>query len=333
MITRRIRVAVIGVGSMGERHARFLHGYDGVDLIGVVDKNFSKAQGLSIELGCEAYESAEQVLGRVDAVAIATPPTYLAKTGALFIESKIPPLIEKPMAVSKKEFNELVDLSEKQAVPFFVGLLENFCPAIKKAQDYLLHAHIYSLNSQRINPEGNRIVDSDILTDLLLHDLSNAYRFIKSIPISVDVYPVVRRPGQLAEHVTSILRFSDGRLAEFTNSRLFTTERRLLEISSSLGTVKIDLKNQIVQVYTLRDGSCGAGQFNKRPNLLIENLPVRYENPLHNELKAYIDDVRSEKIGDSIEGKAVIPLMEILWTAQEKLKQQQLNLPGFEPAS
>ncbi len=103
-------------------------------------------------------------------------------------------------------------ISERYGTPFFVGLLENFCPALKKAEDYLSDAHVYSINSQRINPEGNRIVDSDTFTDLLLHDLSNAYRFIKSAPISLDVFSVVRRPQRFADHVISILGFTDGQL-------------------------------------------------------------------------------------------------------------------------
>ncbi len=118
--------------------------------------------------------------------------------------------------------------------------------------------------------------------------------------------------------------------AEFTHSRLFASERRLLEISSSVGTVQIDLKTQIDRVYTLRDETPSSEQLNKRPGLLIENLPVRYENPLHNELKSYIDDVRNQKTTKSIEGRAVSPLMEILWDAQRKLEKQQLKQPGFE---
>ncbi|MBP9727081.1 MAG: Gfo/Idh/MocA family oxidoreductase [Gammaproteobacteria bacterium] len=323
MKTKRIRIAVVGAGSMGERHARFLNDCDGVDLVGIVDSNFSKAEKLSLELGCMPYQFAEQVVGKIDAVTIATPPTFLAKTGSLFINAGIPPLIEKPVAVSLEEFNDLVNLSARLSVPFFVGLLESFSPAIKVAQEYLVNADIYSISCQRINPEGNRITDSDVLTDLLLHDLNNTVRFIKSEPICIDVYSSTLNKEKFAQHAISILRFADGRIAQFVSSRLFMTERRTFELSSSLGTIQIDLKNQIVQVFNLCEASSGVDKLNKRPSLCVETLPTRYENPLHNELKAYVNDIRNKKISNSIEGKSIAPLMKILWEAQRKLKQSQ----------
>ncbi len=125
----RIRVGVVGVGHLGRHHARILAGLDGVALVGVADNRIEQARTVAGPLNTQAYADYRELLDRVDAISVAVPTCLHREIAGAFLKRGLPTLVEKPLATSLVEAEELVQLARERGALLQVGHIERFNPA------------------------------------------------------------------------------------------------------------------------------------------------------------------------------------------------------------
>ena len=125
----RVRMAVIGVGHLGQHHARILAGLPDVELVGVVDSSLDQARTIAGRHDTTPYTEIESLIGRVDAVSVVTPTIHHHRVAAAFLRAGGPVLVEKPICRTLAEADDLIALAEKVGVPLQVGHIERFNPA------------------------------------------------------------------------------------------------------------------------------------------------------------------------------------------------------------
>src|SRR5262245_48684663 len=124
-----LRVAVIGVGHLGKEHARILSSLPDVELVGVVDTNLEQAQTVARRCGTQGYSDYWPLLNRMDAAIVAVPTQFHHAVASALLMRGIPLLVEKPLAPTLEEADDLVELAQRHGVALQVGHIERFNPA------------------------------------------------------------------------------------------------------------------------------------------------------------------------------------------------------------
>jgi predicted dehydrogenase len=278
-----LRVAVVGVGHLGQHHARLLAAIEGVELVGVVDTKPGRAQEIAAKYGTAPFTSAGDLAGRVDAVSLATPTTTHVDLALPFIESGVPVLVEKPIASSLDDADRLLEAAERRGTMVAAGHTERFNPAVAAAMPLVADPRFIEIHRMGTFPE--RSLDIDVIFDLMIHDLDLLLAAVRAEVVSIDAVGVnVLTPH--ADIVNARLRFASGCIANVTASRISRDRVRKARFFQRSAYVSIDYAAQEVDVYRLvpADG---------RPRIEGGRLSVVNEEPLKKELEDFVDAVRS----------------------------------------
>ena len=234
---KRLRMAVIGVGHLGQSHARILAGLPDVELVGVVDVNPLQAQLIADRHQTRAFSDYESLLGQVDAVSVVVPTTHHHRVAKTFLEHDIPVLVEKPITLSVSEADELVQLSESRGLPLQVGHIERFNPAFEELIQKAMQPKF--VECERHGPFTGRSLDIGAILDLMIHDLDlllalNGGPVTEVSAIGAAVF------GGHEDVVNARLVFANGCVAHVTASRVSPTPKRKLRIWAPEGYAGID---------------------------------------------------------------------------------------------
>jgi predicted dehydrogenase len=165
----KLRAGVIGVGYLGNFHAQKLKAHPEVQLSAVCDYSQVQAEKVASELGCLSLTDYKQLIGKVDFVHVAASTQVHYEIAKYFLQNKIPVLVEKPIAATLSQAEELCELSEKNSTLFSVGHIERFNPAfnfLKEKKDGIRY-----LELNRLAPFRTRGSDVSVLHDLTIHDI------------------------------------------------------------------------------------------------------------------------------------------------------------------
>ena len=175
-MTETLRLGVIGVGHLGHFHARkyaaLCREQPGLELVGVADISPEQAGKVAAETGCTAFADFHELIGRVDAVSIATTTTSHFEVGRCCLENGVDVMMEKPITVTLDEANTLVDLAKRRGRVLQVGLIERFNPALRAALPHIDRP--FFITARRLAPFTRRGTDVDVVLDLMIHDLDIA---------------------------------------------------------------------------------------------------------------------------------------------------------------
>src|SRR5450756_1612736 len=169
---RALRVGVVGVGVMGSNHARVFIGLPGIELVGVADPDRKQADFVARTLGCAAVADVGELLDlNVDAITIAAP-THLHRDIALACTARgVHILVEKPIASSVEEGNEIINAARRAGVTLMVGHVERFNPAVEAIKEALRNEDILSIAITRVGPFPPRMSNVGVVIDLAVHDI------------------------------------------------------------------------------------------------------------------------------------------------------------------
>src|SRR5205085_5862681 len=167
--TKKIRVAVVGIGEFGRNHARVYRELEGVDLVGVYDKNPQRAATVRAEFDTPVLQDLEDLQGRADAVSVAVPTVAHAQVGCRLLEMGLDVLVEKPMAVDLAEADALLEAARKNKRILQVGHVERFNPAVRAVEPILNRPLFFEVH--RLGVFTPRSLDVDVIYDLMIHDL------------------------------------------------------------------------------------------------------------------------------------------------------------------
>lgn len=242
----RLRMAVIGVGYLGQSHARILSTLADVDLVGVVDVNAAQAQEVASRCGTKAFIDHKPLLKRVDAVTIVTPTIYHHQVAREFLKNGVAVLVEKPIAVTVAEADELIDAAHKSAVPLQVGHIERFNPAFEELVGRPLQPKF--IESERHGPFTGRSTDIGAVLDLMIHDLDLLLSLVGSPVEHIDALGSAVFGGY-EDVVNARLIFANGCVAHVTASRVSQHNKRRLRVWAPEGYAGIDfVKKQLILV-------------------------------------------------------------------------------------
>ncbi|MEK6627472.1 MAG: Gfo/Idh/MocA family oxidoreductase [Bdellovibrionota bacterium] len=174
----KLRAAVVGVGYLGQFHAQKIKAHPLVELVGVCDFSFTQAQKVATELSTQAYQRPEELFGKIDFVHIAASTQSHYDLANLFLQQKIPVLVEKPIAASIEQAEKLCELSDKNNTLLTVGHIERFNPAFRFLKENSTDISYLEIN--RLAPFRTRGSDVSVLHDLTIHDIDLVSWIFKS---------------------------------------------------------------------------------------------------------------------------------------------------------
>jgi len=292
------------VGSFGKNHARVYHELQqqgaGVELVGVVDANPGVADAVATEFGCKALSNLEELFGRVDAASVAVPTVHHLDVAAALMAAGIDVLIEKPLASTLDEADELARLAEANQRIVQVGHLERFNPAVRATAQLLTKPMFFEVH--RLSVFTPRSLDVDVVLDLMIHDIDVVLSFVKS-PITemrAVGLPVVTGKVDIAN---VRMEFASGCVANLTASRISTERVRKLRFFQPREYVSLDYGRQDVLQFRVTNEErfsldrllemSSTASASPIPGVTVNRPAVKSEEPLRAELKSFLDSVRS----------------------------------------
>jgi predicted dehydrogenase len=286
---------VVGVGVFGRNHARVYHELEQqrepVRLVGVVDPDLDRADAVAREFGCRAFGSVAQMLtthSEIRAASVAAPTVHHLAVARALMEAGVDVLIEKPVAASLAEANELVQLAAAHKRIAQAGHLERFNPAVRATIPLLTQPMFFEVH--RLSVFTPRSLDVDVVLDLMIHDLDIVLSFADSPLKEVRAVGLPILSGKV-DIANVRLEFESGCVANFTASRVSTERVRKLRFFQPQQYVSVDYGRQEVLVFTVgADGVPGAPTVN--PQIKVAKPPVTSEEPLHAELKSFLHAVQ-----------------------------------------
>lgn len=277
-----VRVGVVGVGYLGQHHARVYSEIPGVELVGVVDINRERAKEVAKRYATTPFFDYRDLFGKVDAVSIVVPTVLHRDIAAHFIEEGINILIEKPVTTTLEEAKELMEMAARKNVILQVGHIERFNSAVIELAK-IVDRPIF-IECCRMGPYVNRNTDVGVVLDLMIHDIDIVMSIVKSSVVKVSAFgrSVFSRQEDIAN---AQLVFQNGCIANLTASRVTRKKIRRMEITQADSFISIDYLEQELAVYKKTSSPL--------PQLLIEKPVMQKGEPLRLELEHFIHCVRN----------------------------------------
>jgi len=283
------------VGAFGRNHARAYHqlakeGHP-VRLAGVVDRDTARANAVGKEFSCPAFPSLEQLLAEhsdIQAASVAVPTVDHLCAARELMQAGIDVLIEKPLATSLAEADELVQLAGKLGRIVQAGHLERFNPAVRATLPLITQPMFFEVH--RLSVFTPRSLDVDVVLDLMIHDLDIVLSFVNSPVKEIRAVglPILSPKVDIAN---IRIEFESGCVANFTASRVSTERVRKLRFFQPGQYISLDYGRQDVLVFTVEDHSSETATTNS--HIGVHKPPVNAEEPLRAELKSFIESVRT----------------------------------------
>jgi predicted dehydrogenase len=277
-----LRTAVIGVGYLGRFHAQKYAALPGSRLVGVVDVSPETRARVAAELTTEAYDDYRALLGRVDAVSIATPTPQHFAIASAFLEAGAHVLVEKPITDTVDDARRLVDIAARAGRVLQVGHLERFNPGILALERVLTVPRF--VESHRLAPYRQRGTDVNVVLDLMIHDIDIIQNIVRAPIASLDAIGTSVFSDGL-DIANARLRFANGCVVNTTASRVSLKTERKLRIFQDDAYFSVDLQQKILTIVRKGEGP-PTGDL---PPVRIEEQSFDQGDALRTEIESFLD--------------------------------------------
>ena len=261
-------------------------------LAGVVDPDVARADAAAREFGCRSFGSIQQLITthrEVQAASVAVPTVHHLEVARSLMEAGIDVLIEKPLAPSLSEADELVSLAKKLGRIAQVGHLERFNPAVQATLPLVTQPMFFEVH--RLSVFTPRSLDVDVVLDLMIHDLDVVLSFVKSPVKEIRAVGLPILSGKV-DIANVRMEFESGCVANFTASRVSTERVRKMRFFQPKQYISIDYGRQDVLVFSVGTGEKSATP-SANPQIQVAKPAITAEEPLRAELKHFLDCVRN----------------------------------------
>ena len=315
----KVKVAVLGTGSLGQHHARIyseLHAAGQVELTGIYDAHAETARKIAEKHKLKVFASIAEAAAASDALNIVTPTTTHFEIAEMLLTQGKHVLVEKPMTDNSAQAAKLCELALKNNCVLQVGHVERFNPVFKFLEDAATEPKF--IECVRLSPFPARSTDIGVVLDLMIHDLDIVLAFVKSPVTSVDAVgiPVLSKSEDIAN---ARLRFANGCIATLTASRISPERMRKIRVFSGPTNpcyISLDYRAQEGFIHRVaRDGEeetpflkkllaakLGVGkgstivsEFGGK-KIMREPVPIAKDEPLKLELQSFIACVREKQV-------------------------------------
>ena len=325
---------MVGVGVFGRNHARVYKELEqqgeSVRLAGVVDPDINRADAVGREFGCRSFGSVRQMLtthSEIQAASVAAPTSQHRSVTRELMEAGVDVLIEKPVAATLDEVDELINLASAHRRVAQVGHLERFNPAVRATLPLLTQPMFFEVH--RLSVFTPRSLDVDVVLDLMIHDLDIVLAFANSPIKEVRAVGLPILSGKV-DIANVRLELESGCIANFTASRVSTERVRKLRFFQPGQYISLDYGRQEVLVFTVGQDGSEVGHPSVNPQIKVAKPPVASEEPLHAELKSFLHAVRQRSVPvvPLEDGRRALALaLDILSAIRQHGKS--VNLPDF----
>jgi predicted dehydrogenase len=278
-----LRVGVIGVGYLGQHHARLYAANPNVHLVGLVESDAARAEEMADRHGTKAFHTVESLLPHVDAVSIAVPTSWHFAVARTCLEAGVHVLVEKPITVEVAEAQALVEMARASGLTLQVGHIERFNPIVLACRAEMACPRL--IEASRLAPFVPRGADVDVVLDLMIHDLD---LMLSLNPGSVEQVWASGLSLLSPTHdvVQARIVFSSGCVAHATASRVSDEKQRRWRLYGPDRSLSLDLQSR--QGHLARRQVAGTGL----AELLTTTFSGSNDEPLRLELDSFVDAVR-----------------------------------------
>ena len=341
----KIKVAVLGVGSLGQHHARLyaeLAAAGLVEFAGIFDAHAETARKIAAKHNLRVFNSVAEAAANADALNIVTPTITHFDLAKQLLTGGKHVLVEKPMTDNTEQAAELVQLAQRNNCVLQVGHVERFNPVFKYLETAAPDPRF--IETHRLSPYPARSTDIGVVLDLMIHDLDVILAFVKSPVTSVDAVgiPVLSK----SEDIANVrLRFANGCVANLTASRVSPERMRKIRVFSGGATpsyISLDYRAQEGFIYRIaRDGEeessllkkimaakLGVGkdsnivsQFGGK-KIVREPVPIAKDEPLKLELQHFVECVR-EKQTPMVSGESAKRALDLAFEITRQVQQSK----------
>ena len=344
-MTSKVKVAVVGTGSLGKEHVRIYEQLDSarqVELVGIYDINKEVVRHLAMKHRTHAFESLAEIVDEAEAVSIVTPTNTHFELAKMFLQQGKHVLVEKPMTDDAEQATELVQLTQTNHCVLQVGHVERFNPVFKYLETAAPQPRF--IETHRLSPYPARSTDIGVVLDLMIHDLDVVLAFVKSPVTSVDAVgiPVLSKSEDIAN---ARLHFANGCVANLTASRVSPERMRKIRVFSGGATpsyISLDYRAQEGFIYRIaRDGEeessilkkvlaakLGMGKDSTivsefaGKRIVREPVPIAKDEPLKLELQHFVECVR-EKQTPMVSGESAKRALDLAFEITRQVQRSR----------
>jgi len=324
---RRINVGVLGVGNMGKNHVRIYSQLSHlVNLVGIYDHDSCKRDIVCAEYNTKFFDSMEKLLDQVDAVSIAVPSSLHYSCAMKCFERGIHVLVEKPIALNQDQGASMVEASKKASVVLLVGHVERYNPAAQALKKMLLNEEIVALDFRRLSPYDLRISDTDVIQDLMIHDIDVLNYLIGSPLVSLEAYGLKMKANHLIDHAVAIGHTECNKIVSLTASRVTEQKVRKLFVTAKSTYIEMDYLERKLTISRRTDlcNYLSEKVINYRQESLMETVLVPNTEPLLAEIMDFINCINSKSMPIA-SGEAGLTALKVASEIQAKVKLHELH--------
>jgi predicted dehydrogenase len=342
----KLRMAVIGGGHLGRIHARLLATREDIEFVAVCDPSSEVRSEIETKLGLPATAEYESLLGKLDAVIISTPTILHHRIGRWALEHKIHALIEKPIACSMREADDLIVSAERHDCRLQIGHIERFNPVWACAREAISPDAIQHIDARREGVYTGRSTDIGVVLDLMIHDIDLILGMVTEPVISI------RASGRsvLGEHedfAIADLVFRSGVTAHLRASRISPAPVRSMEIHGLDSWVSVDFSNSKCTLTqpapSVASGDLQADTLPIAERLKVKDemftrwlqqteLPPSHANAMADEQTDFIQAIRNHR-SPLVSGREGARALRVACEITHQIASQSQRISGIIPAS
>ena len=282
-MNKPVKIGVVGVGHLGQHHARILNEIEGAELIGISDVNEEAGKSAAEKYAVKYFKDFHELVKEVDAVTVVVPTFLHYEVAKYFLQNNIHTFIEKPITKTLEDANDLVAIAGEKQLTLQVGHVERFNAAMVKLQSMVENPRF--IECQRLCAFSNRIQDVGVVLDLMIHDIDIVLSLVKS-PIKSIVatgIPVLTSHEDIAN---AHILFENGCIANLTASRISEDKVRKLRVFELDKYISLDHAEQTITV---------AHKSSEEQKIVCEALDIQKAEPLRKELEHFINCIQEKK--------------------------------------
>lgn len=305
-----IKIGVIGVGYLGRFHTLIYSKMPNVALIGIVDANIERSQAVAQEAGCPYFSKLEDLLEKIDAVSIVVPTSVHLQVAKPFLERGIHVLLEKPIAATREEGEEIVALAASSGATLQIGHLERFNPGVTALAQRIQQPRF--IEAQRMGKFAGRAHDVDVVVDLMIHDIDIILSLIATPLVSVAAVGA----SVLTQHIdiaNARLVFANGAVANVVASRVAESKSRRIRVFQPQTYMALDMEKPALELAIPKPHPNRAW-----PDIVREQIKLEHVKPLDAELAAFVDAIRFKQ-RPIVDGRVGLQALDVALRVREEI--------------
>lgn len=295
MSTRNgLRIGVIGVGVMGERHTRVYSALPGVAGVGVYDADAQRARRVAAQYGARTFASVDALIGWADAISIVTPTQSHLELALRCMQHGVHVLVEKPLTETIAQGDAIVRGGQEYGCIVQVGHIERFNPTVTQLRLIPQAKNPLAVTIRRMSPFDPRNTTVDVIFDLMIHDLDLALDLFGTDIVDMQAHGLTARTSEI-DHAVANFTFRNGPLVTIVASRVTEQKVRHIEIVADGSYIEADLLNKRISIHhhTTPLYTTTTEAVTYRQESIIEQIHVPAVEPLALELDHFLGCVRT----------------------------------------